>query len=368
MRVRALQAAMGGVLLVSGMLVGRVMLAHDSLAVGAGPSRDRVDSSLHKIVRSQRRLEERMEALVQALERLQQGQAASAGAASAGQAAATAAIAQSAATAGSNAAASAGAASAARDCPKRSPFHTLLTSQSSAYQQWQSRIAYFHWKKQAAADGPCTDMVAFHRLCATPGGKPDGLEREIPTLFTTQLSDEVINSHFGFGVLNRPNSVRQLLASDEMRATLAAPFVLLLETDHVFMRPLTNLATAAKPAAWVFGYMHAHEAQNGVIRKYWPAGDASKLDPVGPSPLLIHMDTLVRRPSRAGSNPRGAAAVAWRASREERGARTRAKRKQLGHWAAGGRAKPAAQKKGGSGTGLAGGPWRAMRARTGSSL
>jgi len=177
-------------------------------------------------------------------------------------------------------------------CPHRSPFHTLLTAQSSPYQQWQARIAYFHFKKQQARGGPCTDMVAIHRLCATPGGKPDGLESDIPTIFTVQLSDEIINAHFGFGVLNRPNSVKQLLATPSMREQLVAPYVFLLETDHVFTRPLPNLATATMPVAWDFGYMHANPSQNRIIQKYWPDGDHSKLDPVGPSPLLIHTRQL----------------------------------------------------------------------------
>ena len=38
------------------------------------------------------------------------------------------------------------------------------------------------WKKQRDAGGKCTDMVGFHRLCATAGGAPDGLEGEVPTL------------------------------------------------------------------------------------------------------------------------------------------------------------------------------------------
>ena len=44
-------------------------------------------------------------------------------------------------------------------CPGRSPFHTLLTSQASVYQQWQARIMYFHWRKQKVAGGVCTDMA-----------------------------------------------------------------------------------------------------------------------------------------------------------------------------------------------------------------
>ena len=50
---------------------------------------------------------------------------------------------------------------------------------------------------------------------------------------------------------------------------------------QIFMKPLPNLATAEKPAAWIFGYMHAHTRQDGIIRTYWPEGDSSKLDPVG---------------------------------------------------------------------------------------
>ena len=67
---------------------------------------------------------------------------------------------------------------------------------------------------------------------------------------------------------------------------------MILETDHVLMQPIPNLATESTPAAFVFGYMHAHSGQNAIIKKYWPEGDASQLDPVGPSPLQIHIDTL----------------------------------------------------------------------------
>ena len=39
-------------------------------------------------------------------------------------------------------------------------------------------------------------------------------------------------------------------ATATMREQLVAPYVFLLETDHVFMRPLPNLATPARPVAW----------------------------------------------------------------------------------------------------------------------
>ncbi|KAL1519432.1 hypothetical protein AB1Y20_022955 [Prymnesium parvum] len=177
-------------------------------------------------------------------------------------------------------------------CPKRSPFHGLMTAQASVYQQWQARIMYYHWKKQKALGGECTDMAGFTRLAATEGGKPDGLESEIPSVFVEQLSEEVMMSHFHFGVLNRPHSILKLLASSEMLEQLTSSFVLILETDHVIMKPIPNLATPRTPAGWVFGYMHGHAGQDSVVKKYWPEGSGADLDPVGPSPLLIHLDQL----------------------------------------------------------------------------
>mmetsp|Transcript_5600 Transcript_5600/g.16286 ORF Transcript_5600/g.16286 Transcript_5600/m.16286 type:complete len:444 (-) Transcript_5600:111-1442(-) len=155
---------------------------------------------------------------------------------------------------------------------------------------------YHHWKKASAAGGKCTDMAAFTRLCATAGGRPDGLEGEIPTLFTVELSAQVLASHFHFGVLNRPNSVKQLMESTTLLAEIrkTSDYVLILETDHVIMRPIPNLATPEKPAAFVFGYMFPQPSQQWVVEKYWPGGSYKSVQPVGPSPLLIHLDQLRR--------------------------------------------------------------------------
>jgi len=102
----------------------------------------------------------------------------------------------------------------------------------------------------------------------------------------------VIASHFNFNVLNRPESVRQLLASPGLLKAITSQYVLILETDHVLMRPIPNLATPTTPAAFVFGYMHANSRQEYIIKRYWPDGSSAGLDPVGPSPLLIHLDQL----------------------------------------------------------------------------
>ena len=65
-------------------------------------------------------------------------------------------------------------------CPAgRRPYHTILTAQGSLYQQWQTKIFYYHFRKQQAAGGRCTEMTGFTRLLA---GKPDELMPTIPTV------------------------------------------------------------------------------------------------------------------------------------------------------------------------------------------
>ena len=71
-------------------------------------------------------------------------------------------------------------------CPGRKPYHVVLTAASGLYQEWQSRIAYYHYRKLKAAH-VCSDIGGFTRLLNTPGARPDGLMREMPTVLVKQL-------------------------------------------------------------------------------------------------------------------------------------------------------------------------------------
>ena len=52
-------------------------------------------------------------------------------------------------------------------CPVgRKPFHTILTAQASLYQQWQTKIFYYHFRKVQREGGRCTEMTGFTRLLA----------------------------------------------------------------------------------------------------------------------------------------------------------------------------------------------------------
>lgn len=144
------------------------------------------------------------------------------------------------------------------------PYHTILTAQSTTYQDWQSRIMYFHWKKQSKAGGPCSEMTGFTRLVAHKDGEPDGLENEIPSIFVREYTAEELARFKHFAVMNRPKSVLYMLANPEMMARFKEEYVMIAETDHVFMRPLPNLATRETPVSYDFGYMHASPAQQAV--------------------------------------------------------------------------------------------------------
>ena len=66
--------------------------------------------------------------------------------------------------------------------------------------------------------------------------------------------------------------------------------MLILETDHVIMKPIPNLATPEMPAAFVFGYMFPQQNQLWVIKKYWPEGTLDKVQLiVGPTPISMQV-------------------------------------------------------------------------------
>lgn len=154
-------------------------------------------------------------------------------------------------------------------CPKgRKPYHLLLTAQDSPYQAWQTRIMYYHFKKLQAAN-PCSEMTGFTRMLNSDGSKPDALMDEMPTVVVGQL-DRGSGCHdsdqntcdMGFPVMNRPHGVTQLLAKLDAGELpqLTEEYVLIAETDHVFMSEPKNLATPSKPVCFPFGYMNAKAA------------------------------------------------------------------------------------------------------------
>ena len=62
----------------------------------------------------------------------------------------------------------------AGECPPgRRPYHVVMTAATGIYQEWQSRIAYYHYLKQKRLN-PCSDLGGFTRLFNTPNAQVEG--------------------------------------------------------------------------------------------------------------------------------------------------------------------------------------------------
>ena len=63
-------------------------------------------------------------------------------------------------------------------------------------------------------------MTGFTRLVASAGGRPDGLESEVPSAFVKEYTGQEAAKFRGYRVVNRPYSVVQFLKSAAWRALL----------------------------------------------------------------------------------------------------------------------------------------------------
>ena len=183
-----LVATVLGPFILGGLVIGQYMLGHETVVVPP-----KYESMVAKL---QRRLEAqtargaqlasslaKLHAEVAALER--ERATASAAAASAAAAAPVVVRAQpTPAPATAAAATTPAAAAASADCPGRSPYHTLLTAQSSVYQQWQSRImcAARNSARNSARDsdaqfGRATRRAILRRAFHPPAGTSTGRSR-----------------------------------------------------------------------------------------------------------------------------------------------------------------------------------------------
>jgi hypothetical protein len=180
------------------------------------------------------------------------------------------------------------------NCPAdRRPYHVLLTASTGPYQLWQTRIFYYHYVRLRATLGPCTEMGGFTRLLTKPKSAPlDSLMSVMRTVVVDELTEA--ETH-GFVVLNRPHSV--LVALNRGDLDFPEKYLFIAETDHLLMKYLPNLATEELAVAYPFHYMNPKRDSKtkSLVRRF--AGSdlvAEKVQQVGPSPILIHIDALKR--------------------------------------------------------------------------
>ena len=181
--------------------------------------------------------------------------------------------------------------SAPPHCPKgRRPYHTILTAQASTYQEWQTKIMHYHFRKIQKAN-PCTEMTGFTRLLVSNGGAPDGLMSSMPTLLVPQLGFDKTK---GFQVINRPWSLNEVVKTAGWAERVREQYVYIAETDHLILQDIPNRATPRLNVAFFFPYMSPVPAPQAAVVKRYYDGDHLAVQPVGPSPAIMHVDTLRR--------------------------------------------------------------------------
>lgn len=66
------------------------------------------------------------------------------------------------------------------------------------------------------------------------------------------------------------------------------------EPDHIFVKPLPNLAHGDYPAGFPFFYITPAQHEK-ILRKFYPEenGPVTNIDPIGNSPVIIKKVTLL---------------------------------------------------------------------------
>ena len=172
-------------------------------------------------------------------------------------------------------------------CPSgRKPYHTILTAQASLYQEWQTKIFYYHFRKAQRAGGRCTEMVGFTRLLA---GRADGLMSIMPTVAVPEVGHDKTR---GFPVINRPWSILKFLETPDWKERIVEDYVYIAETDHLLLRDMPNRATPELNVAFFFPYMSPKDRDKATLNP-----NASHPVPFQPLPPY-HSDPIPCHPVR----------------------------------------------------------------------
>jgi hypothetical protein len=144
------------------------------------------------------------------------------------------------------------------------------------------RVCYF-WYLRAAAQ-PGSPFRAFTRVLHT--GKPDTLMSDIPTV----VVPEGPRPDNGGPPIQRPAAVIAWLA----QAPPAEEYVLMLEPDHIILRPMPLGAVArGRPVAFMFSYVDFAVHEAALAPHLAAAGcTAAQAPRTGNSPSLMHRDDL----------------------------------------------------------------------------
>jgi hypothetical protein len=158
-------------------------------------------------------------------------------------------------------------------------FHVVITANDAVYQEWQSLIMFW-WYQKVKRDNPDCDMGGFTRVLHA--WKPDGLMEQIPTMLVNPLPR---GQDQGYVVLNRPFALMQFME----QAHIKEDYILMAEPDHLMLKPIPNLATPDKPAAFPFFYINTKVCTRGLYT---------------PPHIFLFIRTHVRHATQGTRHPR----------------------------------------------------------------
>lgn len=182
---------------------------------------------------------------------------------------------------------------AGKDCGlPGSTIHTLFTSNGSPYQNFQARIMVATWHLVRSSPGGGA-LVAMTRILHRT--TPDELMDEVDTFRAQPLQPEC-DKWCWFPVADRANAVQQWLdAVGEEPSLQKAPWLLLLETDYVWVKPLQAPGSAYDPKvpglSFAFDYIGPRNpVVASLLKDYCPSCDPASVPNSGPAPVLARYE------------------------------------------------------------------------------
>ncbi|PSC67539.1 manganese resistance 1 [Micractinium conductrix] len=167
-------------------------------------------------------------------------------------------------------------------------YHVICSLGSGYYTQWQSRVAYYWYKKvkeecERELGDKCA-MGGYTRLLHSGAG--DEFMEEIPTVVVDPLPPKYQEIAAGYVVLDRPYAFKQWV--DKYIDTIPENYIWMGEPDHVFLKAPPLWATPQRPAAFPFFYIEPLQMKK-IIDRFNPKGVAIEdFPPIGNSPVQIH--------------------------------------------------------------------------------
>ncbi|GLC42047.1 hypothetical protein PLESTB_001062400 [Pleodorina starrii] len=166
--------------------------------------------------------------------------------------------------------------------------HTLFTSNGSPYQNIQARImvgTYNIIRKMPGGERLVALTRILHRTT------PDEVMDEIPTFIAQPLQPEC-DKWCWFPVADRANAMQQWInAAEKDPSLIKAPWLLLLETDYVWMKPLPDPGDAYDRSVpgWSFGFDYIAPSIPIIVqllKERCPDCDPKTVPNSGPAPVL----------------------------------------------------------------------------------